>query len=340
MVIFRTKTVSNMRNISFLIISGLICITACRHDIMNEAEYNVTLDPENTYYAGEPVRFNITGAVDNLLFYSGETGHRYENRNRFEVPMEDVKSAALTIDYQARYGNADGLSVYVSDSFDGLTFEDALADKAELQVMMDSGMSGWTQLEYNEGKSTEWTSQTYDLSPYLENACIAFHWHPVRDGKSAQRTYWINASISLDMEGTVPSTIDIADLGLNTIMMNEEIEDPYVKNNGNGSIILNKPATADIIFQGIGATVLPYGLDGWVFTTPAPLNKVANDKGVIIKNLQNYLHDYEYTWTVPGTYKVTFVGRNENYASSSEEVIEYNITIIERPEQTGTARTF
>ena len=32
------------------------------------------------------------------------------------------------------------------------------------------------------------------------------------------------------------------------------------------------------------------------------------------------------------TYTVTFVGRNENYAAASEEVIEYTVTILEKPE--------
>lgn len=323
--------IMDMKKILY-IIAGVLLLVSCQHDVIYEVDYNVTLDPSNTYYAGEPVKFNFTGDVDNLLFYSGETGHQYKNRNRFEVPMEEVNAAKLTIQYQARYGYEDGLKVYVSNSFDGLTFDDAAADKAKVKAMVESGMAGWTELDYQEGKSTVWTSQEYDLSPYLSNVCLAFHWTPVRDGKSAQRTYWVNADITLDMEGTAPSTMSVSDLGPNVIMMNDQIENPYVKNNGNGTIILNKPATADIVFQGVGATVLDYGLDGWVFTTPSPLNKVANDKGIVVKNLQNYLHEYEYTWTEPGTYTVTFVGRNENYAAASEEVIEYTVTILEKPE--------
>ena len=70
-----------------------------------------------------------------------------------------------------------------------------------------------------------------------------------------------------------------------------------------------------------------------MFTTPRPLNKVANDKGTVVKDLQNYIHEYEYTWTEPGTYDVVFVGRNENYMSASEEIQRFTITILEKPEE-------
>ena len=63
-------------------ITGMLLMASCQHDVIYEADYNVTLDKENTYYVGEPVKFNITGEVDNLLFYSGETGHQY----RYALP--------------------------------------------------------------------------------------------------------------------------------------------------------------------------------------------------------------------------------------------------------------
>ena len=46
-------------------------MASCQHDVIYKADYNVTLDPANTFYAGDPVKFNFDGEVDNLLFYSG-----------------------------------------------------------------------------------------------------------------------------------------------------------------------------------------------------------------------------------------------------------------------------
>lgn len=51
-----------------------------------------------------------------------------------------------------------------------------------------------------------------------------------------------------------------------------------------------------------------------------------------IKNLQNYLYTFEYTWTEPDTYTVTFVDTNSNYAGASQDVKEMTITIFDNKE--------
>ena len=312
----------------FILSAALVAFCACQHDIVRVTDFKVTLDSDNTYIAGEPVTFNFDGEVDNIIFYSGETGSQYVYKDRYTVPTEDVKAVNLDMSFQARYGNAGALEVWVSNTFEGLNGEDGAADRAAIQAMVDSNMEGWTRLDYEEGASTKWTEQQFDLSEYVDNFCIAFHWCPA-SASATQRHYWINGTLSLELEGAEPTAMDISELGLVTVMMNEEIEDPYHKNSGNGSIILNNPKTASLIFQGVGANELTYALDGWAISTPAPLNRVANDKAAVIKNQQNYLTSYSYVWTKPGTYTVTFVGTNANYMSSTNEVHEFTITILE-----------
>lgn len=314
-------------------VAGLLLFASCQHDVVYEVDYNVTLDPANTYLAGDPVKFNFTGNVDNLVFYSGETGSQYIYKDRYSVPIEDVISANLHLDVQARYGDAGALEIYVSKDFKGINgTDDPDGDRAAVKAMVEAGMPGWVKLDYQEGASTKWTAQDFNMTEYLDNLSIAFHWCPTAIDKT-QRTYWINGKVSLEMAGTPPSTMALTDLGFKSLMMNEEV-DAYKKNAGNGSIRFDNATNAgEICFQGVGANVLAYAIDGWVFTTPRPLNKVANDKGTVVKDLQNYLHEYSYTWDEPGTYKVTFVGRNENYMASSEDIQEFTITIIEKPEE-------
>ena len=314
-------------------VAGLLLFASCQHDVVYEVDYNVTLDPANTYLAGDPVKFNFTGNVDNLVFYSGETGSQYIYKDRFSVPIEDVISANLHLDIQARYGDAGALEIYVSKDFAGINgTDDPDGDRAAVKAMVEAGMPGWVKLDYQEGASTKWTAQDFNMTEYLDNLSIAFHGCPKAIDKT-QRTYWINGKVSLEMAGTPPSTMTLTDLGFKSLMMNEEV-DAYKKNAGNGSIRFDNATNAgEINFQGVGANVLAYAIDGWVFTTPRPLNKVANDKGTVVKDLQNYLHEYSYTWDEPGTYKVTFVGRNENYMASSEDIQEFTITIIEKPEE-------
>ena len=314
---------------TIILTAALMAFCACQHDIVRETDFNVTLDAENTYVVGEPVRFNFTGEVDNVIFYSGETGSQYKYKDRYTVPAEDVLAANLDMDFQARYGLAGALEIWVSSSFEGLNGEDGAADRATIKTMVDGGMQGWTKLDYQEGASTKWTEQEFDLSQYVENFCIAFHWCPPQFDQT-QRTYWINGKLSLDLAGTDPTVMDISELGFTTVMMNEEIEDPYKKNAGNGSIILNNPNTGALIFQGVGGNALTYCLDGWAISKPAPLNRVANDKAVVIKNLQNYMHTYEYVWEKPGTYEVVFLGTNSDYLSATSEVKTITLNIIDK----------
>jgi hypothetical protein len=151
--------VTVMKKIYLLMIPVLAA--SCTQDIVEPVDCNITLDPANTYMTGEPVRFLIDGNVDNILFYSGETGAQYRFKDRYSVPVEQVNSAMLNLDYQARYGYKDGLEVYVSNSFAGLKGDDAEADKATVKAMVDGGMQGWTRLDYEEGASQVWTHQSY-----------------------------------------------------------------------------------------------------------------------------------------------------------------------------------
>ena len=306
----------------------LLALCACQHDIVRVTDFNVTLDAGNTYVAGEPVRFNFEGEVDNVIFYSGETGSQYKYKDRFTVPAEDVRAATLDMDFQARYGVAGALEIWVSKSFEGLNGTDGAADRATIKAMVDGGMQGWTKLDYKEGASTKWTEQQFDLSEYVDNFCVAFHWCPPVNNQT-QRTYWINGKLSLDLAGTAPTVMDISELAFTTVMMNEQIDDPYRKNAGNGSIILNNPGTGALIFQGVGANALAYTLDGWAISKPAPLNRVANDRATVIKNMQNYMTSYEYVWDEPGTYDVTFVGTNESYLHATSQFAEMTVTILE-----------
>ena len=59
-------------------------------DIYSEVDFNVTLDAGNTYQVGDPVVFNISGDPDNLIFYSGEPGHEYIYRNRYQTSAETI----------------------------------------------------------------------------------------------------------------------------------------------------------------------------------------------------------------------------------------------------------
>lgn len=325
----------------YLLIFAVVLAAACESQMPYGSDFEITLDKENTYVAGEPVRFNFNGDADNLLFYSGEIGSQYKFKDRYEVGLDEVISAKFCPDITPMYGYGNSLEIYVSNEFKGLKGNDGAADRQTMKELWDGGMPGWTRLEFDDTPSSmnnHWNYFTYDISNYMENFCVAFHWAPKNgagepDITQVQRTYLLKGCLTLELDGMDPSSADFEDLGFTVVMMNEEL-DPYHKNAGNGSIRTYddtaNPLTGEESFrlQGVAGYEKNYVLDGWLVSTPRPLNKVPYDKGTVVKTIENYLHSFEYTWTEPGTYTVTFVGRSANYSGESESVRTMNINIV------------
>lgn len=307
-----------------LFIVALCALCSCQQMIVFDVDYNVSLDKSNTYKVGEPVRFIFSGDVDNLVFFSGEPGHQYEYCNRYEVSLAEITAANLIIDYQPRWGRDGALDVYVSNTFTGLNGNDGEADRNTIKAMLEGGMNGWTKLDYTDGEPQSWETHTYDISSFIDNFSLAFHWHPAYTGTFAQRTYWLNGAVDLAFPGA-ESSLTFKDLDFVSVLMNEQM-DPYL-HTGNGSISLGG-FSSEITFQGVGATDLDYPLEGWCISKPQPLNKVANDKGIVIKTLENYMTSYEYVFTEPGAYTVTFIGVNDNVGGRSESIKQMNIVIL------------
>lgn len=56
--------------------AAILVLSGCDRKVSLDPDFNITLDKDNTYVTGSPVRFNISGNIDNLVFYDGvsETG--------------------------------------------------------------------------------------------------------------------------------------------------------------------------------------------------------------------------------------------------------------------------
>lgn len=66
-----------MKHISYMLcVITAVFLCSCDRIVSIDSDFNITLDKDNVYVAGEPVRFNIHGNIDNLVFYDGvsETG--------------------------------------------------------------------------------------------------------------------------------------------------------------------------------------------------------------------------------------------------------------------------
>lgn len=334
-----------MKNYRFAIIALLAaaCLSvACEEDILRDVdECYITLDAENTYTVGKEVKFNIKGNPDYIYFFPGDTGHIYEYRDRTTIAMEDLETCKLVVEYQARYGNPGALDVYASKTFEGLKGDDAEADLATMQAIEASidengEIPGWDKLPYNEGASTKWTTQEYDLAEYADSFCLAFHWHPAAFD-ATQRTYWINFSVKTKFTGYDEVTTKGPALGMTSVSMNvgddPKITDAYYKNDGNGSVRFN--SDYHINMQGVGGGVLPYALNSWVLTKPQPLNHISPDEGFSVKAVADDIYQYGYVYEKPGTYEATFVITNGNYQGTERKIQKMTVNVIDPIEAGG-----
>lgn len=87
----------------YTILLSALALTSCNKEMtkgLEDVDVNVTLGDNVTMEGqivtvkkGEPVQFNISGAPDFVTFYSGELGHQYIYRDRFETDVKDIVSS-------------------------------------------------------------------------------------------------------------------------------------------------------------------------------------------------------------------------------------------------------
>ena len=72
-----------MKKLTYIaLLLTVITLNACNKKEVAAPNFSVSLDPANTYKAGENVTFIFSGNPNNLTFWSGETGKQYEFRDR------------------------------------------------------------------------------------------------------------------------------------------------------------------------------------------------------------------------------------------------------------------
>ena len=317
-----------MKKLYFLT-AVLTLVWGCEHKVIEDIDFYVSFNAENTYFAGEKVVFNFDGNAENIVFYSGEKGSEYQYHDRYSIPSENIESAQLSLDVVSQYGKAGAMEIWITDKFGGLWGDNQVGDREIIASLADDDMTKtWIKLDYTDPGAGGTVNIEHDIVSLKDNFCIAFHWNPIYDGKNSQRTYRVNGEINLGVKGMGQSKMTLSNLDFTSVMMNPE-RDAYITDKKNGSIILDD-SVYSLFFKGCGATEFNYALDGWAISRPRPLNKIENDKGMVLKNTQNYMDSFEYVWNEAGTYEVVFVASNSNYAGSYEIVKKLTVNIVDK----------
>lgn len=152
-----------------ILISALV-MTSCNKEMTKGLEdvsvsvtpgANVTVDGLTvTVNRGEPVVFNINGEPDFVTFYSGETGHQYTYKDRYETQVEDILSSKLKFNiYQEGASYSDERYNNTIDVF--YTFTDV--------ALGQEGFPGLSKTDFNADSTL--------VADFYKNG----KWIPVRD---------------------------------------------------------------------------------------------------------------------------------------------------------------
>lgn len=290
-----------LKSILYTGLVGVLSLTACEKKLeVKKVNFEVTT-LKNSYQVGDPVTFNFSGNPDNITFFSGEVGHKYEYRSRLKA--EGKPSLEFTSYMQ--YGVQDiPLQLLASTTFNG-------------KVDQDVASGGWIDITdkatFSSG-SDNTPSGSVDLSQFVADKPVYIAFHYKGDGGSVQRK-WTIKDLQVTNKLTSGNTLSIADLS-NAAFSQVSLSNESVvwKIDANQLSIQGGPAT-----NGTN--------DDWVVSRALDLNSVSPDAGEALKNITTVLNNYTYIFTEPGTYKVTFLASNITVDQSDSVIKELTVTV-------------
>jgi hypothetical protein len=345
-----------------LTLSVAIFFTACNKYEENEVPSNFEVTTQKLIYRiNDSVIFNLNSGPDEIVFYSGEAGKRYENRELTSAAGINKLSFQTSMQNGVLLNN-DSLRLLVSANLAGY-------DSASIVN------ATWTDIT---SRNTKWptslstaytTSDSVDISDFnnVESINIAFRAIGKQYVAAAQRRWQIqNVALSNKLtDGTVTplfsAPITNSATATPSVFQYTGWVQASIKNNtligfnawnvGTGGI-----STADSVRNSNGIaikTVYPIQFDpgitinnpdndDWLITTKVNLKVVRPDAGITIKNEvnaafpgMNYLYDkipgvyaqYLYFFKTPGVYNVTFIGANLNNNKNDKVVNQLQITV-------------
>lgn len=331
-----------------LLIVIMVMATSCskEKDATVPDDFTVTAVAHG-YKAGDTVQFTLTGKPDMILFYSGEPGKIYENRNRtsavgttkmvFQTSVQQGPSLTLP--------GGDSLQVLIATNLEGYNAEHIL--KANWADITARNKKWPTSLN-----TSFTTSDSIDISDFSWAAQINIAFrvigkknpaYPQRkrqvqnltinnnlpDGTSTllfsnfANIGWVQASLKNDNNPGTPANNYVGFNAWNVGTWNVSLTDSM--RNSNGIPIRSAyPITFDP-----GTMPDNDDNDDWLLTSSVDLKTTKPDAGTIIKNKVGIaLTTYKYIFKTAGTYNITFIAMNVTADETTEIVRQLQVTVL------------
>lgn len=288
----------------------LFSLASCQktYELAPQDDFSIELE-KSSYKVGEPVRFIVKGKPENIVFWSGEAGRKYEFRKRTVVEGNTISLNFKTFAQFLLPVDQSVIKLYVSTNFSGIydatnvraaTWED-ITDKAVLSSGVDQTPSGNISLN--------------TFAERNKNMALALVYKTTVIKPEAQQNRWVVRSF--DLKSTNQQ-------GEETILANMATAG-WTAFNFSGPAT-NWSITSAQLLTVRNSTDLD---DDWVVTKQFNPNSILPDVGEPIKNISQNLADYTRVYTKAAVYKVSFVATNANLERSETVVKEIELTITQ-----------
>lgn len=305
------------------LITGIAFLSAsCTADNIQKLDFDVQLrNSASDVHVGDEVVFDFSGDPDYIVFWSGEDGHKYENRNRTKVKVDELSLSYSILQRYGRPQTNNCVSILISEDFSGTYTKEGIE------------VATWTLLSQRDDKEKDWWVPSGDQNPAYatqgdlneykdKRFYLAFRYETpgvLAEGVQHPRVDITPVSLNKTADGKVVKSVNPeTDMGFRHVKVAGE---SYL---GSGTAV---DATT-IRFQCANvATDYAKYIDVWCISLPIDASSVASDKGEPIRSMTVPSDSYTHIFEEAGTYTVTFVARNANAWNSTETVREIVVEV-------------
>ncbi|HTN21790.1 MAG TPA: DUF5017 domain-containing protein [Pelobium sp.] len=297
----------------------LMILASCNKKEVTELSFNAKTE-KTGYHVGDTVNFNISGNPEQLVFFSGEEGHKYTYKDR-----TTAESDLITLEFATnrRYGSdaqqPQSFRLFASQKFNGQYEATSINESQDwTDITPAFTLSGIQSNDATYASSgvvnlTTLSSLGFNLDKSLP-IYFAFRYKGVTG--FTQPRWWVNKFDikTTTTDGQVLLVADIAAAGWTPVKVLPSSPVNWVF--GSDKILK---------YQGGGGTT--GSNEVWAVSNALNLTKVQPDAGVALKNMATRLDTYSYIFTKAGTYTVTFVASNVNIYGESKVIKEVEVVV-------------
>jgi len=306
-------------------------LTSCSTDILIEpSNFDISIDTTRIYKVGDTLKFIISGGNANqITFFSGELGSQYSNLGR----TTSLGTPKLVFQTLLNQGSpvTDSLRLMISSNLKGY---DSISVVQANWIDITARNTKWPS-----DVSTKFTiSDSINLSDFnnvSDSINIAFRFIGKEAISPTLQAKWQISNLTLTNITSDGNSFPLFSTFDNTGWVQVSIKNQanaWDVGNWNMSAKNSKTNSSGVTIRTAYPITLNPGSaanDDWLITSAINFKSVKPDEGTTIKNLANLtLTDYQYIYSKPGTYTITFVGANLNLNESKKVVRQITIKVL------------